>query len=244
MTALRRAPDLAEIGRPFARKLVRAAIAGVWLLLAGFLADAAFGASLGEILQARGYTRTLFVAQPNAPGSFACTWGRCLTGEFNPAISGFVNPAARYGVDQSSAIVKGNTVGERLGDLSCAVKALGLPASYAVTGDDISDARILTRPGQMQAAWDAELSGYHCDDPTPQPTGCLAPKQCIVPPAPCETCEVCPTCPTPCAKMTAEQLRIGRKIAAKSQGSLWGAGFKAQVVAFAAAEVKRAEACQ
>lgn len=164
------------------------------------LAGIAQAESLGDKLAARGYSKALFVAQPNAPGSFACQWGRCLLGTFNPSapyLSTLGSASARWGVDQSSANVKGNTVGERLGDLSCAAQTLGLPAGYVVSAQDISDARVLVRSGSLIAAWDAELSAMTCGVDPPPPPGCVAPKVCMTPPAPCEVCQACPVCPPP-----------------------------------------------
>ena len=171
------------------------------------LAGIAQAESIGDKLAAKGYTSTLFVAQPNAPGSIACQWGRCMVGSFDPSKAYDFTPAshmARWGVDGSSAVVKGNTVGERLGSLACAAQTLGLPAGYVVTFTDQSDAKVLTKPGQLVAAWDAELSAMTCGG-GPSPAGCVAPKVCMTPPAPCETCDVCPTCPPPppaCAPLT------------------------------------------
>lgn len=166
-------------------------------VLAFALVGTSAAESLGDKLAAKGYTRTLFVAQPNAPGTFSCQWGRCIVGNFDPNapyVGTLASGQARWGVDQSSATIKGNTVGERLGDLSCAAQTLGLPAGYVVTLQDIADARVVTRLGQQSAAWDAELSAMTCGV-EPPPAGCVAPKVCMTPPKPCETCEVCPTCP-------------------------------------------------
>lgn len=183
-TNLRRAVDLGA----------GAVLIGVLLAVLIVSCGAAHAQTLGDKLAAKGYTRTLFVAQPNAPGTFACQWGRCITGDFAPGVpytQTALSAQARWGVDQSSSIVKGNTVGERLGDLTCAAKTLGLPAGYVITSQDLGDARVVTKPGQQTAAWDAELSAMTCGDNPPPPAGCEPPKVCALP------CPACPMCPPP-----------------------------------------------
>jgi len=183
------------------------------LALAAVLALASLPAiaadTIGSKLADRGYSLARCVAQPNAPGSFACQWGRCLIGDFNPSVSytgTALSSQARWGIDPSSNFVKGNTVGERLGDLTCAAQTLGLPAGYVVTLQDINDARVLVKIGSLIAAWDFELSAMTCGGNPPPVPACSLPAVCMVPPAPCATCPVCPTCPPPppsCAPMPA-----------------------------------------